>query len=380
MPFKTIIAGLVILLATGCSPEPVTDRQPTVSKNFTVTISPRNSGLKALDVKVMGRVIKHKADHNRTLYEQQWPGTYIEGAFKGERVYFTVESPKMSLAISVDNQPVHKMIDVAPGQYVISQLANESHVVRIQVVSENQNEPSRFGGVLIEQTSTALSPPKRDVQFEFIGDSHTVGYANTSDKRDCSNEDVFNTTDTSLGVAGKLSKIYQADYQVNAISGRGIVRNYDGGDGTTIPTQYPFTLLSQSQDYNFDHWSPELIVTSIGTNDFSTELKEDEPWKSREDLRADYEAQYFDFLKEVMARYPESFIIIWVAAEATAEKFQAAVSVVNQIKEKTNVQIGFVPINGLAFNACHWHPDIHDAEIIADGLDKFIRANNLLPR
>lgn len=379
LKFKPILFGFAVVLATGCSSEPIADQKQSTPINFNVALSSSTDAVTALDMTVVGRVIEGRDDNDLVTFEQQWPGTYIEAAFTGEDVYFDIGSDGLILVISIDSLPTQKITDAKAGRYIVSGLTDQNHTIRVQVVSENQSASSFIGGIYIGPNATALKPPHRDTQFEFIGDSHTVGYANTSNKRECSRSEVSITTDTSLGIAGQLSKIYNADYQVNAMSGRGIVRNYGGGDGATIPEQYPFALLSASQRYTPNDWSPELVVTSIGTNDFSTDLNEGEQWSSREALTADYEAKYFTFLETVMTRYPESYVIVWVAADETAEKYKAAESVVNKIKQETSENIGFIPVDGLSFNVCHWHPTVDDAEIIVEKMDKFIRENRILP-
>src|SRR6185312_14756892 len=107
-------------------------------------------------------------------------------------------------------------------------------------------------------------------QIEFIGDSHTVGYGNTSRTRECTQDDVWKTTDNSQSFGPLIAGHYAADYQINAISGRGIVRNYNGTPGDTLPVAYPYVLFDKKEEYSDPHWKPQIIVISLGTNDFST--------------------------------------------------------------------------------------------------------------
>jgi len=381
MAFKitTPLFVLAILFATACAHEPVSDLKQPDPAAISMALSPNTETLTSLEVNVVGRVIEHRDGKGLVSFEQQWPGIYIEGAFKGEQVYFDVESTGLSLAISIDGQLIRKMVDAEPGRYGVSGLRDRNHTIRLQVVSENQSASSTFGGIYIDQDSTPLEPSHRETQIEFIGDSHTVGYANTSKKRDCTGSEVSRTTDTSLSIAGQLSNVFDADYQVNAISGRGVVRNYNGGDGATIPEQYPYTLLSPSEPYDADDWSPDLVVMSLGTNDFSTDLTDEEPWTSRDALMADYEATYLAFLETIMARYPDTHIIVWVAGNEGEEKYTSGISVVNQFKQTVSDKIGFVPVGGLSFEACHWHPTVDDAGLISREINEYIEANNILP-
>jgi lysophospholipase L1-like esterase len=213
--------------------------------------------------------------------------------------------------------------------------------------------------------------------MEFIGDSHTVGYGNTSHSRDCTEDEVWATTDTSQAFGPKIAKHYAADYQINAISGRGIVRNYDGSDGDPLPVAYPLTLPDQTERYHDSHWQPRIIVIALGTNDFSTPLNPREKWKSRDDLHADYEATYIRFIERLRAHNPGAFIILWATDLAEREIQVEANKVVEQMQAKGDARIAFVPVDALALEGCHWHPSVADHDAIAEKLIRFIDGRHL---
>lgn len=72
-----------------------------------------------------------------------------------------------------------------------------------------------------------------------------------------------------LRPAAVAAQFYDADYRVHAISGRGVVRNYDGFAGDTPPQAYPYVLFDHSVRDKDDGWQPQAIVIALGTNDFS---------------------------------------------------------------------------------------------------------------
>ncbi len=227
----------------------------------------------------------------------QWPGSYFEAAFKGPEVFFRVGKAHEILHVAVDGQTALVLPDPQPGVYRVSGLDDTAHRVRVEVVTESQSEPNHFGGFAIAAGATALTPKSRQRQMEFIGDSHTVGYGNTSATHDCTPEAVWVTTDDSQAFGPLTASHYDADYQVNAISGRGVVRNYNGFAADTLPEAYPYVLLDKKQVYSDPSWKPQVIVIALGTNDFSTPLNAGERWKSRDELHADYEATYVRFLE-----------------------------------------------------------------------------------
>jgi lysophospholipase L1-like esterase len=335
-----------------------------------VTSVVKPADAKTLDLYVPGRT---RIANGRYTY--QWPGVYFEAAFQGPKVYFEVGAGAAILRVLVDDQPVTTLRSPAPAFYEIANLAQQKHTVRVEVLTESQAAPNVFGGFFHSKGTRPLPLVPRARQVEFIGDSHTVGYGNTSTTRNCSEDDVWKTTDNSQTFGPKVARHYDADYQVNAISGRGIVRNYDGSAGDHLPQAYPYVLLDHSARYEDRAWQPQVIIIALGTNDFSTALKPTEQWKSRDELHADYEATYLRFLAALRARNPEALIVIWATDMAEGEIETEAGKVVQQFQAGGDKRITFVPIDGLAMTGCNWHPSIADDDTIANTLMRVIDAN-----
>ena len=83
-------------------------------------------------------------------------------------------------------------------------------------------------------------------------------------KHECTEEEVWETTDNSLAYGPLMAKHYGADYQVNAISGRGIVRNYNGSPGDPLPVAYPYVLFDKQDLYTDSSWKPQIVVAGAG--------------------------------------------------------------------------------------------------------------------
>ena len=327
-------------------------------------------GTKPLPAHIPGRITAQG--------EYQWPGLYFEAKFKGSNVYFETERGVI-LHVLVDGESVGTLTKPAPGSYLIDGLTNATHTVRIDAVTESQSATNIFGGFALPAHEKPLSMAPRRLQIEFIGDSHTVGYGNTSPSRDCSQDEVWATTDNSRAFGPKIARRYDADYQVNAISGRGIVRNYDGSAGDPLPVAYPFELLNHSARYDDSAWRPRIIVIALGTNDFSTPLKAGEKWKAREELHADYEASYVKFVETLRVRNPQAFIILWATDMAEHEIEQEAAKVAAQLQSHGDHRVAFIPIGGLGMTGCHWHPSVADHDVIAGKLIQFIDERHLVP-
>jgi lysophospholipase L1-like esterase len=321
------------------------------------------AGLRDFAAHVHGRVANHR---------YQWPGLYFEARFSGRSVYFKTGPGDVILNALVDGQLVGTLRKPASGLYVIDELEKGPHTVRIEALTESQAGPNEFRGFALQKPAHALPMTRRERQIEFIGDSHTVGYGNTSKTRNCTEDQVWATTDNTQSFGATVARHYGADYQVNAISGRGIVRNYNGSAGDPLPVAYPFALLDHSVVYQGDAWHPRILVIALGTNDFSTPLHAGEKWTSREQLHADYEATYVKFIEGLRARNAHAFIIVWATDMAEHEIQVEARKVVEQLQANGDARIAFIPVDSLAMDSCNWHPSLADHGVIAEKLIRFI--------
>jgi lysophospholipase L1-like esterase len=323
-------------------------------------VSAPPSDLKSLPALAAGRV--------GASGQYQWPGLYFEARFTGHSVYFTTGPGDVIVHALVDGESAGTLVKPVTGTYLIDGLAGGAHLIRVEAVTESQSAPNTFGGFALAADGKPLPLSRRKRQIEFIGDSHTVGYGNTSPTRDCTSDDVWKTTDSSRAFAATVARHYEADYQVNAISGRGVVRNYDGSGGDPLPVAYPFMLLDHAARYDDAGWHPQVIVIALGTNDFSTPLKAGEKWKTREELHADFEATYVRFVTTLRSRNPQALIVVWATDMAEHEIQNEATKVVTQLQSAGDHRITFLAIHGLAMTGCNWHPSVADDDEIAADL------------
>lgn len=332
-------------------------------------VSDAPAGLRTAPLSIGGRV-QLEGDPAQPTYRYQWPGTYFETAFKGSEIYFKVGTGNQILHLVVDGETLPPLVKPAPGLYRVDGLTKGKHQVALQVATESQAGPDTFQGFALPPQAHALKTKPRNRQIEFIGDSHTVGYGNISPTRQCTDDDVWATTDNTQAFATLTARHYAADYQVSAISGHGIVRNYNGGPGDPVPVAYPFTLFDKKTAYVNSAWSPRIIVIALGTNDFSTPLNPGEKWPTHDALQTDYETTYVKFLQHLKARYPGAFIVLWSTAGGEIEP--EVRKVLGQFEATGGTRTGYFPVSGLAMTGCNWHPSTADDQTISGDLVQFI--------
>jgi len=340
------------------------------------------AGLIAANVHAGGRVAKFDPIELDSPYlhawQYQWPGTYFETAFTGTDAYFRVEDSINILKVLVDDQPVATLTKPGIKDYHVSGLGQGDHTLRIERLTEDQTNTASFDGFDLPGGEIALPVAPSPRQIEFIGDSYTVGYGNTSSRRECTKDEVWATTDTSQAFGPLTAKHYNADYQINAISGHGIVRNYNGFIGDPVPVAYPYAFLDKKAEYTNPDWRPQIIVIGLGTNDFSTPLNPGEKWATRDALHTDYEATYVKFVQDLRARNPQAFFILMATDQADGEIQSEVNKVITQLNAAGETRVTFLPMNNLSFSGCDWHPSAADDKVVEGVLETYIDAHTEL--
>lgn len=340
-------------------------------------LSERPQYLTLLPVYSPGRlatVQKPSGDFTQTGPVGQWPGLYGEVRFRGTFLPpFKLPDGRVRYKIYIDDQLMGTLNGGA--DYTAPPLTEGAHLLRIEKISETQSEAHSFGiniGLPLGKVEQTKARPR---QIEFIGDSYTVGYGNTSPKRECTQDEVWATTDTSQAFGPLTAKHYEADYQVNAFSGRGIVRNYNGFIGDPLPRLYPYSLFDGKTAYDATGWQPQIIVIGLGTNDFSTALNPGEKWTTREALQADYRDTYVAFVKSLRAKNPQAQFLLMASDGANGEIRAQVSQVAKTLKDGGETRLDTLFFDGLDFGGCHYHPSLADDRKIAGLIQDWIDAH-----
>ncbi|MGP3955810.1 GDSL-type esterase/lipase family protein [Nonomuraea sp. 3N208] len=358
----TVLSALVMAVVT-----------PGAAAAASLTSPDRDTGV-LTRVHTAGRVV---GDKDSVKYS--WPGVYFEGKFRGHGVGIVLNDAAADYDVQIDGTTVATL--VTPGQttHWVAGLRRGVHSVRVVKRSESPWATSEFGGfVAVPYGAILAGRTARHRQIEFIGDSFTAGYGNTSTTRECTGDEVNRTTNADLSFGAVTARRLNADYQLNAFSGRGMVRNYNGVEPqTNYRTYYDRALLSVEGDIwrNPGTWQPELVVIGLGINDFSTAINPGEQW-TPETLVAAYRTAYHAFLDKLRNQYGRDTILVVSATHMSNTTVFAETA--GQIVQERNsqgddrVRFWYYPETGLDYGGCHWHPSLRDHQLIADRLGAFI--------
>lgn len=315
--------------------------------------------LPPLPVHTGGRTVT-AADGSRSF---GWPGVYFEARFRGTAVRVRFDAPADHLRLSIDGKE-HRVFRAAGAVDVtIDGLSSGDHVVRLDKLTESQSGSSRF--IAFEAPGgTALPSQPRKRQIEFIGDSFTVGYGNTSPGVVCTPQQVHALTDTSQAFGPLVASATEADYRIHAYSGYGMVRNYDGNmQGQSLPLLYPRAIPGDVEPIAEADpaWKPGMIAIGLGTNDFSTPIKPGEAWKDADALRSAYRDRYVAFVTELAARQPQAHFLL-----LASDLFYADVTAVAaRLDPGLRARVRTLRIGGFELTGCQAHPSLADHRLTA---------------
>ncbi|WP_157313923.1 SGNH/GDSL hydrolase family protein [Chitinibacter sp. GC72] len=310
---------------------------------------------------------------NSDHWQASWPGVAMAARFQGSAVGVVLNDERSHYAVEIDGQPVAQISPASGKRTVwIRSLAAGEH--RIELIRRNET-PDYVGsvyGFTLDggQWLAAPTPPQRKI--EFIGDSFTAALANLSNKRDCSDAEISSSTDISQGFAIQLSRQLGAQWQTNAMSGMGLIRNWNGNlPDRDFRTYYARQLQTDASSKPDNHWQPQLVVIGLGVNDFSTPVNPGEQ-RSTEQRAKDFQAAYRELIKTLNARYKTPHIIVTAMKLWPDDQQRPNVrAVVDAEQAAGNQRIHYLQLEAMQLSACQWHPNRADhRQVMQQLLDK----------
>ncbi|HEY8023651.1 MAG TPA: SGNH/GDSL hydrolase family protein [Burkholderiaceae bacterium] len=328
-------------------------------------------------VQTVGRVVSDAGGWHAT-----WPGVTLTTRFRGRAIGIVVDDPLSGYTVELDGTIRHPLALVANEHTVwLRGLSNGSHELRLTRRNETTSAPGAIRGFLLENGTWLPSKAGASRQIEFIGDSFTAGLANLSKKRSCNAATIRATSDATATFGVRVARHFHANWEINAMSGMGMVRNWNGNlPGENFRTYYPRLLQNDAQSKADDaNWHPQLIVIGLGINDFSTPLHEGEAW-TRDTLAQQFKESYRSMLAELRQRYGQVEIIA-TAVRVGAEDQQGPLvqQVVDSARADGDLRVHYLEYEGLQLTACQWHPNLADHARMARALIDKIDAVNPFP-
>lgn len=215
------------------------------------------------------------------------------------------------------------------------------------------------------ENALVLPPPDLIPPILFLGDSWSVGFGNICPGH-CTHspQEILKHSDSWQAFPALLAKQMQKPFEVFAISGHGVVKNY----GDEVPSLHPlhhywphsFPSL-QSPPWNKTMSLPSAIIIVLGENDFSTL-----PIPSLE--------QFCNNGKELLrpfAKLAHQVPILWGVPSDRPQLQHAVKNLQNSLPWFCLVNLPPMPAS--AAKGCHMHPHLEHHQIIARDFAKELR-------
>lgn len=304
-----------------------------------------------------------------------WSGARIRLRFQGSSsvgLWLEDDSGDNYAMAWIDGGPGRKFrLDARDGFYPLADgLGAGEHTVEVVRVTEGFLGRTHFRGFVLERgagpVAWRLAAGKRGI--EFIGDSITCGYGVEVDDPNLHFEPA--TENFCLGYSGLAARELEADYVVVARSGIGMVRNYDGprdGSEDTMPQVYPATFYNHPERIgDARSFQPDVVCLNLGTNDFSTTGVNVEK----------FIATYAEFLRMLLARYPDAKIVLLQGPMDTSAGLRSALNAVRDgLSANDRPRVHFLALSpqGSVGLGADYHPNRAQSRINAAELASFLR-------
>lgn len=304
-------------------------------------------------------------------YYFNWSASGFEFSFKGSGVSATLETkaveekhtPYIKIYIDGVEQPDVALTKASQTIVLAKELDPKAeHTVKVVKRTNARSSPAALVSLKLTD-GKKIDPPKNSSRLiEFVGDSITVGYATVARG---ANEWSTSTEDGTKTYAERIAQKFGADYNVVAISGRGVIFNSDGTTDKLMHELY-FKLDEHNNpgvDYDFAR-QPDVIVINLGTNDSG------HVGANRQEFRDGLTK----FLKDVRAKNPKAEII-YAYGMMGANLSDDMRTVISQLNTEGDKHIRFVPLAACgAHEMALWHPTqsayITRADVIISEIEK----------
>ena len=325
--------------------------------------SPPPGGVVAAGVRWVGRV---DTTSNPAQPRFSWSGTGFVARFSGTSLaaQLSVAGAAQIFKAVVDGAP-QPPFTAAPGQATFplaSALPAGEHTVELYRQTEGPQGDTRLVGLTVGDGALTDPPAGASRLIEVIGDSISCGYGNLGTLADT---DCFPTESHWDTYGAIAARALGAEVSTVAASGRGIIRNYGGDTGGTLPKIYANAVTNAATPAWDFHVEPQAVVINLGTNDISN---------GKGDPGMAFRDTYRVLLETVRAYYPRTFIVCIIAPLLSGSELSTIQAHIRAAVDArvaagdTKVAFFSIPPQTSDKFACQYHPNVAENQLMADML------------
>lgn len=264
--------------------------------------------------------------------QQQDDGS-LRFAYPGVSLFLNIEGA--ALAMTAHSNTGNGWVDVivddsAPKRIQLAQQSKNyelfrfaqpgKHKVRITHRTETWQGITTIRGFIADKGQLLAASPLPKRKLLFLGDSVTCAEMIDRIPGEQANPSWSNARE-SFGML--TAAALNAQVQLVCYGGRGLVRSWNGKtDELNLPDFYPLTIADQAAPVSWDKssYQPDLIISAIGTNDFSQGIP----------AREAYVSTYVTLVNQLLTDYPQAHIALTEGAILNGEKKAALIDYIRE--------------------------------------------------
>lgn len=309
-----------------------------------------------------------------TGHKMGWPGSGMAFRFEGKFAGLRIEDSGKGIMDVVING-AHSQLDLNSGSHFYPIVSSKKrNVFDVRVTRRTEFYDTGYftmgSPVYVAQEGENQAEPipfnLRDRKILFLGDSITAGFGVGGDTKDCQNIPALHSPTESYAML--TAEMLEAESHLIAISGRGVVHNWDANPAPVMPAQIDLALPDQP-DTKWDHsqFQPDVVVTLLGTNDWSVI----NPGQDR------FRNGYREMLTGLRERFPKAHIVTIGGPLLDGEKGASIRdgidwAMANLADENISTLDVTLSDAGLRWS-CNYHPGRDSMKKIANALSAHIR-------
>lgn len=296
---RFLIALLWLLAATGCEKPPALSK----SERFVAASDPA--------LRYAGRWDMTDPTKPRA----SWPGFAVSVNIEGRAISVLMTDTENYYNVEIDGKAT-RVIGGEKGKHLKLVLADDLtpgiHRLHLQRRNISFEDPTEIEGFIVDESAKLTPPAEPTRRIEFIGDSFTAAEGNEAVAATLKWEQKYPVTNFATGYAALIGKAMSAEVTAVCRSGSGLVCNWKGGRQLPMGERYGWTLMEQAQPaWKFEAPHPDLVVISLGLNDYSGLKKADGSIGPEDSLK--FREAYQELIAQVRQRHPGTRIVALAA-------------------------------------------------------------------
>lgn len=315
-------------------------------------------------ITTMGRIVKNADDSAQFAF----PGVSFFISFEGKELSLdAVSSGDQSYIEVIVDKGEPKIIKLSSSTKTIN-LVHDSSVKKHSVEIIHRSE-TWHGTVTFKKFATdgkflkARLLPNRKIMV--LGDSVTCSEA--IDRIDGGKKDT-SWWNPRLSYSMLTAKALNAQVNLVCMGGRGLIRSWNGKtDEHNLPDFYQFAVATDKDPIPWDHtqYDPDLIVSAIGTNDFSQGIPE----------RETYVNTYVKLLLVLLANHKHAQIVLMEGSILDGDNKAALIDYLQEaIKRVNDKRVHLAKANHYPGDKTDGHPTKEQHAVMAKDLIPQLKA------